>query len=397
MIRFVAYGRWTRISSIRLPDSYLDMPNSVFINKLEKLLNGEIEVIASGYSPGQTLFVYDMRSDIDIGYNYYDLFDPLQTREIALPESKPGHCLILEQSSHGWAFSHEMETFDQHLFEVEWLSMPMPSGQEAIFGQPFYDGIALTHTWPPYSLYEKKLKVLTKIYGVYPDLAVSKNDAKGRSIAPEYPDCGSEIMDWRSGARMQTGWAAIDGKWSPEPIRIPSSREFVWPEDGFPSHPITVIFRERLNKMYASLLDVGIFGEDLVTSWSAGECGSDVYDHVEERMDELGPILGITKWDQASVCWSGTHYGEDDSREGDMHDHYDPDGRVEDLTDRFRTDLFVTLKPETSVYVYFESNKRAKLTPTQVAQHIVKKAFDAGLVASWNGSPKSAIRVSLAE
>ena len=121
-----------------------------------------------------------------------------------------------------------------------------------------------------------------------------------------------------------------------------------------------------------------------------------MYDHVEKRMDELGPILGITKWDQASVCWSGTHYGEDDQREGDMHDHYDPGGRVEDLTDRFRTDLFVTTEPETSAYVYFESSKLAKLTPTQVAEHIVKKAVETGLVASWNGSTKSAIMVSLA-
>lgn len=396
MGKFVAYGRWTRISKISVSERFDPaLPPAEIINEIESALNERVEVIASGFSPNQTICVTDL--DSYVGDNFYDVFTPLQVTRHELPSSSPAECLLLEQSSHCWALSQDIEILDPNLLVVEWSSMLMPSGPSAVFGRPLYDGDPLTLIWPPYRVFENILEVSTEIFGIYPENETPTNDAFGRSIAPEYPDCQLAIWDWRRAARVQTGWEALNGKWSPTAMNIPSSADFVWPRNGFSRHPKTVMFRERLKKLYASLLEVAIFGEDLDSSWGAGQLGSDVYDHLEKRMSELGPILGITKLEQAAICWNGIYSGEDEILEDDLIEKYDPDFRVEDMTDRLRPDLITPSKPETSTYIYFESAKRAEITATHIAEHVVKLADDAGLLASWDGNPKSAIWVSMVD
>ncbi len=391
MGQFIAYGVWTRISKIYLPDIQNSDSSTPLIRstEVEQALNENAEVIAYGFSPDQTIFLWASEFDAE---QYYDIFTPSDSIPHSLPASNSNEYLVLEQSAHCWGVSGNLADFDPNDFAVRWQHMVMPSGTPAIFGQPSFADEPISLVWPPYRYFEDIEADPANIYGVYDGLVERANDPLGRSIAVEYPDVGYKITDWRKSPRVQTVWRSLRGGWDAVELKVAQDPPWTLPEGSFPVHPQTAALRERLDLLYAELLKFGIFGEDL----RQRHCSFEVFEHLEKQMAELGPVLGITSPKQAPVCWSNTYSEEEDAlRDDALYELYDPDHNVEDMPDRTREDVMMPLEPERSASIYIEAGPSATLTEEAVAERIIRLAPAAQLKTSWTGNTNDAIVVRI--
>ena len=388
MGNFIAYGVWTRISKTCLPKVQNSSSSTPFVRSIEveQALNENTEVIGCGFAPDQTVYFLP-----DYTEQFYDLFMPPKTFPVSLPTSQINEYLVLEHSAHCWAVSADIEAFDPNDLKVTWQHMVMPSGSPAIFGVPSFADIPLSLVWPPYRYFEKLRPNPNPIFGIYDGSPQQENDSLGRSIAPEYPDVAYKITDWRRTPRIQKVWASVCGGWESAELYIAKDPPWTLPEGAFPVHPDTAELRNRLKLFYQELLSLGILGLDLPPRQESFE----VFWHIERNLPELGPTLGISSAEQASICWSCTYSEEEDAlRDDRLFDLYDPDRQVEDLPDRTRPDMILTNEePVTQVVIFIKRGPSATLTEEEIVEHIIRLAPVAKLKTSRTGDKDHSLLV----